>query len=72
MEKDGEIIGQNIFVKTSLHGDDGGELPIWTMGPICITPELKRQGYGKILRWIYRRVSDSARVFCCSRTSGGV
>ncbi len=22
-------------------------IPIMTMGPICITPELKRQGYGK-------------------------
>lgn len=49
MEKDGRIIGQNIFVKTFLHGDDGSELPIMTMGPICIAPEFKRQGYGKIL-----------------------
>ena len=24
-------------------------IPIMTMGPICITPELKRQGYGKAL-----------------------
>ena len=49
MEKDGKIIGQNIFVRTAIKADDGRQIPIMTMGPICITPELKRQGYGKIL-----------------------
>lgn len=49
MEKDGEIIGQNIFVKTTLACDDGEKLPIITMGPICIKNGLKRKGYGKIL-----------------------
>ena len=47
MEKDGEIIGQNVFVKANIKSDDGRNVPILTMGPICITPELKRQGYGK-------------------------
>lgn len=49
MEKDGKIIGQNCFVKASIKSDDGREIPIMTMGPICIAPEFKRQGYGKIL-----------------------
>ena len=49
MEKDGEIIGQNVLVKANIKADDGRNIPILTMGPICITPELKRQGYGKIL-----------------------
>lgn len=49
MEKDGKIIGQNIFVITELATDDGRKIPILTMGPICITPELKRKGYGKKL-----------------------
>ncbi|MCQ2420161.1 MAG: N-acetyltransferase [Clostridia bacterium] len=49
MEKDGKIIGQNIFVKTALTLDDGTALPIMTMGPICIDNALKRHGYGKIL-----------------------
>ena len=49
MEKDGEIIGQNVFVKAKIKADDGREIPILTMGPICIAPEYKRQGYGKIL-----------------------
>lgn len=49
MEKDGKIIGQNIFVKAKIAADDGREIPIMTMGPICIAPEWKRQGYGKML-----------------------
>lgn len=49
MEKDGKIIGQNIFMRASINADDGREIAIMTMGPICIAPELKRQGYGKIL-----------------------
>ena len=49
MEKDGKLIGQNIFVRTMIKTDDGRALPIMTMGPICIAPERKRQGYGKIL-----------------------
>ena len=49
MERNGEIIGQNVFVKASINGDDGRYIPILTMGPICIAPEFKRQGYGKIL-----------------------
>ena len=49
MEKDGEIIGQNVFVKAKIKADDGREIPIMTMGPICIAPAYKRQGYGKIL-----------------------
>ena len=49
MEKDGQLIGQNVFVKAVIQADDGRKIPIMTMGPICITPELKRRGYGKIL-----------------------
>ena len=49
MEKDGEIIGQNMFMLTVINRDDGGNLPVLTMGPICVAQELKRQGYGKQL-----------------------
>lgn len=49
MEKDGRIIGQNMFMKTVINGDGGGDVEVLTMGPICIAPELKRQGYGKAL-----------------------
>ena len=49
MELDGEIIGQNMFMKANIKADDGRDVPIMTMGPICIAPEFKGKGYGKIL-----------------------
>lgn len=49
MEKDGRIIGQNLFFKAEITASDGTKLPVLTMGPICIANDLKRQGYGKIL-----------------------
>ena len=49
MEQEGRIIGQNMFLRAVINADDGRSIPIMTMGPICITPELKRQGYGKLL-----------------------
>jgi len=49
MEKDGRIIGQNMFMRASIKADDGRDIPIMTMGPICIANEYKRQGYGKTL-----------------------
>jgi len=49
MEQNGQLIGQNMFMTAAIKADDGREIPIMTMGPICITPELKRKGYGKIL-----------------------
>jgi len=49
MELDGRIIGQNMFMHALIHADDGREIPIMTMGPICIANDLKRQGYGKQL-----------------------
>ena len=49
MEQDGRLIGQNMFMRAVIRADDGREIPIMAMGPICITPDLKRKGYGKIL-----------------------
>ena len=49
MEKNGIIIGQNVFMRAHIQMDDGNKLPIMTMGPICIANDLKRKGYGKIL-----------------------
>ena len=49
MEQNGELIGQNMFMRANIKADDGREVPIMTMGPICISPERKRKGYGKIL-----------------------
>ena len=49
MEKDGRLIGKNMFMRAAIKADDGSDLPIMTMGPICISPELQGQGYGKRL-----------------------
>ena len=49
MEKDGRLIGQNVFVRAVIRADDGRNIPIMAMGPISIAPEYMRQGYGKLL-----------------------
>ena len=49
MEKGGRLIGQNMFMRTVINADDGRDIPVLTMGPICIANDLKRKGYGKKL-----------------------
>lgn len=49
MELDKELIGQNMFMNATIKADGGRDIPIMAMGPICIAPELKRKGLGKIL-----------------------
>ena len=45
LEKDGIIVGQNIFMRAVIQSDDDRKMPIMTMGPISILPEFKRMGY---------------------------
>lgn len=49
MVQNNKIIGQAVYFKASIKSDDGREIPISTMGPISISPQYKRQGYGKKL-----------------------
>lgn len=49
MECCGQLIGQNMFMRAVIEADDERTVPVLTMGPICIAPEFKRQGYGKQL-----------------------
>ena len=42
--KEGKLIGQNMFMRTTIKADDGRNIPIMTMGPICIKNEYKRKG----------------------------
>ena len=49
MERNGRLIGQNMFMRTVIEKDGGGTLPVLTMGPICVANDLKRRGYGKRL-----------------------
>ena len=46
MEKDGALIGQNMFMRTIINADDGRTIPVLTMGPIGITGVYQTpQGY---------------------------
>ncbi len=66
MEKDGEIIGQNIFVKANIKADDGRDIPILTMGPICIKNGLKRRGYGKkLLDYSFEKAKEQGYKAVC-------
>ncbi len=49
MERGGSLIGQNMFMRTVIRSDDGRDIGVLTMGPVCIAPELQRKGYGKAL-----------------------
>ena len=66
LEMDGQIIGQNVFVRAEIACDDGTIFPTMTMGPICIAPEWKRQGYGKILLdYSLEQAAKSGRKAVC-------
>lgn len=60
--QEGHLIGQNMFMHAVIQADDGRVVPIMTMGPICIAPELKRKGYGKIL--LDYSVAKAAELGC--------
>ena len=49
MEKDGRLVGQNVFIRAAIRTDAGRDVPILAMGPISIAPDLQRQGLGKRL-----------------------
>ncbi len=49
IEEDGEIIGSIHFTHAWVITPKGEEIPILSFGPVCITPELHRKGYGRAL-----------------------
>lgn len=49
MVMDDKIIGQIVFMKSLIKSDNGDDLPVMTIGPVCIGIEYQRQGYGKLL-----------------------
>ena len=44
MERDGQLIGHVMYMRSEIQADDGRAIPIMTFGPISIAPEYKRQG----------------------------
>lgn len=49
LESGGRIIGQVVFMRASIKDDSGRDIPIMTLGPICVAPDCKRRGLGKYL-----------------------
>ena len=49
MELDGKLIGQNVFMNAVIKTDNGKEIPVMTMGHICIAQEFQKKGFGKLL-----------------------
>ncbi len=66
MEIDGKIIGHVMYSKASIALETGGNLPIWTFGPISIHPDFKRKGYGlKLLNYSIERAKKMGIGFLC-------
>lgn len=49
LEKDGEIIGNVMYTKSTLRDADGNEKQILSFGPLSVAPQYQRQGCGKAL-----------------------
>lgn len=49
IEKDGELIGSIHFTHAKVITPEGEEVSVIHLGPVCITPELHRQGFGRAL-----------------------
>ena len=49
IEKDGAIIGSIHFTHAQIATPTGAEVPVLHLGPVCITPQLHRQGLGRAL-----------------------
>ena len=71
-DEDGKLIGQNMFMRTSIKADDGRNIPIMTMGPICITPELKKTRILKSLTGLFIRQGSRNLVVVQSALEGNI
>ena len=70
MEKDGQLIGQNIFIRTVIHADDGRDIPIMTMGPIGMRPSISVRATARCCWTIHlKRRRSSAWVRCVLRAT---
>ncbi len=49
LERDGEIVGSILYTRSTLTSEAGERREALTFGPVCVAPELQRQGYGKRL-----------------------
>lgn len=49
IELDGQVVGNIMYTKARLVDEAGAEKEILTFGPVSISPEYHRMGYGKLL-----------------------
>lgn len=49
IDLNGQVIGNVMYTKSKLTDENRNIKDIITFGPVCITPEYQRQGYGKML-----------------------
>lgn len=49
IELDNKIIGNIMYTKAELIYENGEKKEVLTFGPVCITPEYQRKGYGRML-----------------------
>lgn len=49
IELDNKVIGNIMYTKAKLVDESGNQKEILTFGPVCISPEHQRKGYGKRL-----------------------
>ena len=49
LEKDGEIIGNIMYTKAWLEGENGERKEILSFGPLCVAPKYQRKKLGKLL-----------------------
>lgn len=58
-ELDGQVIGNVMYTKATLTDESGTVKDILTFGPVSITPEHQRRGYGKqLLEHSFRRAEE--------------
>jgi len=59
IEVDNQIIGNIMYAKTKLVDEVGEEKDILTFGPVCISPEYQRKGYGKeLMEYSFERAAS--------------
>ena len=65
---DGQIIGNIVFMKSFILGDDGKHYEVLSMGPISILPAFQRNGVGRMLiehaRAVAKEVGYRAILLC--------
>jgi len=51
-EQDGKLVGNIMYTKAKIIGDDGTEYPVLSFGPISVLPEVQGNGIGgKLIRY---------------------